>query len=150
MLWISGNIRFELNILHYDYPPERVECLYDDWLTVQLIAQDENGLQWEASSSCMFAKELQDLRDWFGSIRVQNVVWQTFYFMEPELSFTYSPNGTVEIGISQSFYPKALMEHGRQTVEKSLIMELPEDVLYDLIQQLDHMIVEFPQRSTKQ
>ncbi|TKJ91420.1 hypothetical protein PaeCFBP13512_08740 [Paenibacillus sp. CFBP13512] len=150
MLWISRNIRFELNILHYDYPLERVECLYDDWLTVQLIAQDENGLQWEASSSCMFAKELQDLRDWFGSIRVQNVVWQTFFFMEPELSFTYIPNGTVEIGISQSFYPKALMEHGRQTVEKSLIMELPEDVLYDLIQQLDHMIVEFPQRSTKQ
>jgi len=70
--------------------------------------------------------------------------------MEPELSFTYIPNGTVEIGISQSFYPKALKEHGRQTVEKSLIMELPEDVLYDLIQQLDHMIVEFPQRSTKQ
>ena len=150
MLWISGNIQFELNILHYDYPLERVEYLYDDWLTVQLIAQDENGLQWEASSSCMFAKELQDLRDWFGSIRVQNVVWQTFYFMEPELSFTYIPNGTVEIGISQSFYPKALMEHGRQTVDKSLIMELPEDVLYDLIQQLDNMIVEFPQRSTKQ
>lgn len=150
MLWISGNIRFELNILHYDYPPEKVEDMYNDWLTVQLIAQDENGLQWEASSSCMFAKELQDLREWFGSIRVQNVVWQTFFFMEPELSFTYIPNGTVEIGISQSFYPKALMEHGRQTVEKNLIMELPEDVLYDLIQQLDHMIVEFPQRSTKQ
>lgn len=70
--------------------------------------------------------------------------------MEPELSFTYIPNGTVEIGISQSFYPKALMEHGRQTVDKSLIMELPEEVLYDLIQQLDNMIVEFPQRSTKQ
>lgn len=150
MLWISGNIRFELNIVHYDYPPEKVEDMYDDWLTVQLIAQDENGLQWEASSSCMFAKELQDLRDWFGSIRVQNVVWQTFYFMEPELSFTYIPNGTVEIGISQSFYPKALMKHGRQTVDKSLIMELPEDVLHDLIQQLDNMIVEFPQRSTKQ
>ncbi|MFD1991062.1 hypothetical protein ACFSGI_13890 [Paenibacillus nicotianae] len=150
MLWISGNIRFELNILHYDYPPEKVEDMYDDWLTVQLIAQDENGLQWEASSSCMLAKELQDLRDWFSSIRVQNVVWQTFFFMEPELSFTYIPNGTVEIGISQSFYPKALMKHGRQTVEKNLIMELPEEVLYDLIQQLDHMIVEFPQRSTKQ
>lgn len=149
MLWISGNIRFELNILQYDYPPEKVEDMYDDWLTVQLIAKDENGLRWEASSSCMLAKELQDLRDWFGSIRVQNVVWQTFFFMEPELSFEYIPNGTVRIEISQSFYPKALMEHGRQTIEKNLIMELPEEVLSDLIRQLDEMILEFPQRSTK-
>ncbi|MDN4616700.1 hypothetical protein QCD85_01230 [Paenibacillus sp. PsM32] len=44
MLWVDGNARVEIKILGYQY--ESIEGWCDDWLTVQIIAQDQNGFQW--------------------------------------------------------------------------------------------------------
>jgi len=43
MLWIDGKAKVEIKILGYQY--EVIEEWYDDWLTVQIIAQDQNGFQ---------------------------------------------------------------------------------------------------------
>lgn len=107
MLWIDGKARVEIKILGYQY--EVIEEWYDDWLTVQIIAQDQNGFQWEAISPSMMSSELKSLRDWFSSVRDNQMIWKFAAFMEPEIEISYIEDGEIELSLSHAFYPHKLI-----------------------------------------
>lgn len=147
MLWIDGKARVEIKIIGYQY--EVIEEWYDDWLTVQIIAQDQNGFQWEAINSSMMSSELKSLRDWFSSVRDNQMIWKFAAFMEPEIEISYIEDGQIELSLSHAFYPHKLIKLDQGEYEKKFIISSTKEVLQQKIEEIDEMLKQFPERCSR-
>lgn len=147
MLWIDGKARVEIKILGYQY--EVIEEWYDDWLTVQIIAQDQNGLEWEAINPSMMTSELKSLRDWFCSVRDNDMTWKFAAFMEPEIEISYIEDGQIELSLSHAFYPKKLIKPNQDQYEKKFVIPSTKEVLQQKIEEIDDMLAQFPERCSQ-
>ncbi|MGV7116045.1 WapI family immunity protein [Paenibacillus kyungheensis] len=147
MLWVDGKARVEIKILGYQY--ECIEEWYDDWLTVQIIAQDQNGFQWEAISPSMMTSELKGLRDWLISVRDNQMTWKFAAFMEPEIEISYIEDGQIELSLSHAFYPKKLIKPNQDEHEKKFIISSTKEALQQKIEEIDKMLAQFPERCSR-
>lgn len=147
MLWIDGKARVEIKILGYQY--EVIEEWYDDWLTVQIIAQDQHGFQWEAISPSMMTSELKSLRDWFCSVRDNDMTWKFAAFMEPEIEISYIEDGQIELSLSHAFYPEKLIKPNQDQYEKKFVIPFTKEVLQQKIEEIDKMLAQFPERCSR-
>ena len=147
MLWIDGKAKVEIKILGYQY--EVIEEWYDDWLTIQIIAQDQNGFQWEAISPSMMTSELKSLRDWFCSVRDNQMTWTFAAFMEPEIEISYIEEGQIELSLSHAFYPEMLIKPNQDEYEKKFVIPSTKEVLQQKIEEIDKMLTQFPERCSR-
>lgn len=147
MLWVDGKAKVEIKILGYQY--EGIEEWYDDWLTVQIIAQDQNGFQWEAISPSMMTSELKGLRDWLVSVRDKQMTWKFAAFMEPEIEISYIEKGQIELSLSHAFYPEKLIKPNQDQYEKKFVIPPTKEVLQQKIEEIDKMLAQFPERCSR-
>lgn len=147
MLWIDGKARVEIKILGYQY--EGIEEWYDDWLTVQIIAQDQNGLEWEAISPSIMTSELKSLRDWFCSVRDNDMTWTFAAFMDPEIEISYIEDGQIELSLSHAFYPEKLIKPNQDQYEKKFVISSTKEALQQKIEEIDKMLAQFPERCSR-
>lgn len=97
----------------------------------------------------MMTSELKSLRDWFSSVRDNQMIWKFAAFMEPEIEISYIEDGQIELSLSHAFYPHKLIKLDQGEYEKKFIISSTKEVLQEKIEEIDEMLKQFPERCSR-
>lgn len=125
-----------------------IEDYYDDWLMVTLNIQSLAGKSVTLVSPCLMTLELIQMKEWFQSLLEGESPGMDLYFTEIEMEYKYIGDKTVQIRLSSSFYSGLIMPE--YSADHTTVFEfcLDSDSLYSIIDSLEKMTRQYPQRAT--
>ncbi len=127
----GGNIKFEMDVVGYQFPQTENEPYDSDWLNIHVSVKHPRG-SWSKTDACMMTFELAQLIEWFRGLADNCPSHSEKYFTEPELSFKWFGEGknVLRINLDYSLRP-AWSPYDGENEEEELFVEFevtPEDL----------------------
>ena len=146
---LKGNegTEFELKVIGYQFPHLEKEEYDSDWLSIQLRVVHPRGI-WTSIDPSLLTWEVSSLAEWLESISRGESVDEEESFLEPNLSFQLTGNGTKKLRVyfELESRPKWASYDGSSMEDLWLEFELDPVQLNDAAASLREALQRYPVR----